>query len=325
MRYLAAVVVVLLLAGPSRAADPAGQEPLFVFAVIGDSHITVTSCSDSKYGKAVDKSAELLAAYVKDINAHVPRVSFALHLGDITDKGVWSEFKIARGILDSLDCALYPVVGNHDNFESDNKASWKRFAGMDSTSYAFDFLGFRFIVIDCTQDPYTPGAVNCRKALREWVAKDLERNRDKHAFVVSHYNMWERFWNSEFDTTRHYEEYKGMRELRSVLEDAGNVVAVINGHVHANRIEEHGGIRYIDVGATLVGRPSVRYFSVFPDRVEITYSYISDKALLDYVVKVSRSCVTCFSKEAMADFADGGTGDKQATILLRDLGTVPER
>jgi predicted phosphodiesterase len=320
-----AIIVASLLATPCTAADPPAEEPLFVFATIGDSHITVTPCSDSKYAKAVDKGADLLAVYVKDINAHVPKVNFALHLGDITDKGVWSEFKIAKGILDSLDCILYPVVGNHDNFESDNKASWKKFAGLDSTTYAFDFLGFRFIVIDCTRDPYTPGAVSCGSALREWVAADLARNRDKHAFVISHYNMWERFWNSQFDTTHHYAEYDGMRKLRSVLEEAGNVVAVINGHVHANRIEEHGGIYYIDVGATLVGRPSVRYFSVFPDRVEVTYAYISDRALLDYVAKVSRDCVTCFSKEAMADYADGLIGDKQATIMLKDFGQSRER
>lgn len=299
------------------SADSASGEPLFVFATIGDSHITTISGPDYKYAKAVDRSARLLAAFVRDINAHSDRVRFAVHLGDVTDKGVWSEFKTAQDILDSLSCRVYPLVGNHDNFESDNKASWKKFARTNSTSYTFDYLGFHFVVIDCTRDPYTPGAVECDSTLRQWVAKDLAANRDKRSFIFSHYNMWERFWNSQFDTTHHYAEYKGMPELRRVLEDAGNVVAVINGHVHANRVEEHNGIYYVDVGATLVGRPSIRYFYVFPDRVEVSYAYISDCDLVDYVVKVSQGCTNCFDRKGVADYADGGVGDKQFTIVFK--------
>jgi len=304
---------------PSRNSTPIAEsrpvgEALFVFAVIGDSHISAERSPDNRYIKAVDKSAELLANYVGDINAHIPQVSFVVHLGDVSDKGVWSEFAIARGIVDSLDCRLYPVVGNHDNFESDAKASWKRFARMDSTSYTFDYLGFHFVVLDCTQNPYT--GVDCNSALRQWVERDLEANRNKRTIVFSHYNMWERSWNAQFDTTEHYQEYSGMKDLRAILEKAGNVVAVINGHVHANRVEEHNGIYYVDVGATLVGRPSVRYFYVFPDRIEATYAYISDCDLLEYVSKVGPKCTACFDKTRVADYADGQVSDKQFTVLF---------
>jgi len=240
-------------------------------------------------------------------------------MGDVSDKGVWSEFETARRIVDSLDCALYPIVGNHDNFESDDKASWKRFARMDSTSYTFDYLGFHFVVIDCTQNPYLPGGVECDSSLREWVAQDLAANQDKHTIVFSHYNMWERFWNSQFDTTHHYQEYRGMKDLRGVLEKAGNVVAVINGHVHANRVEEHNGIYYVDIGATIVGRPSIRYFYVFPDRIEATYAYISDCDLLDYVSRISLDCTNCFEASKVADYADGQVSDKQFTIPFKPL------
>ena len=308
--------------GPSprttTESRPSG-EALFVFAVIGDSHISEATAPDNLYLKAVDKGADLLATYVGDINAHVPRVSFAVHLGDVSDKGAWPEFDTARRIVDSLDCHLYPVVGNHDNFESDDKAGWRKFARMDSTSYTFDYLGFHFIVLDCTLDPYEPDRVECDKALRQWVARDLEANRDKRTIVFSHYNMWERSWNARFDTTLHYEEYKGMRDLRGVLEKAYNVVAVINGHVHANRVEEHNGIYYVDVGATLVGKPSIRYFYVFPDRIEATDAYISDCDLLEYVSKIGLNCTNCFDKTKVADYADGEVSDKQFTILFRPM------
>jgi predicted phosphodiesterase len=240
-----------------------------------------------------------------------------VHLGDVTDKGKKDEFQLAQKVLDSLDCPLYPLVGNHDNFQSDDKRGWKDFARLDSTRYAFDFLGIHFIVIDCTENPYAPGGVNCDSVQREWVARDLARNRDKQTILFSHYNMWERFWNSQFDTTHHYAEYKGMREMRRVLEKAGNVVAVINGHVHANRVEEHNGIYYIDVGATLVGRPSIRYFYVYPDRIEVTYAYISDGDLRDYVAKLGEQCSNCFSPKEVTDYADGSVADKEFRIPLR--------
>jgi predicted phosphodiesterase len=290
--------------------------PLFVFATIADSHIKYGVYTDYCRLKALRKTRQILANYVEDINAHVPQVGFVVHLGDITDDGTEVEFSWARDILDGLHCPLYPVLGNHDNAQDDGKQGWKDFAGRDSTSYAFDSLGFHFIVIDCTLDPFVPPYVECSKSLRDWVAQDLAANRVKPTFILSHYNMWERPWNAEFDTVDHYEEYGGMAELRQVLEEAGNVLAVINGHVHANRVEVHDGIYYIDVGATLVGKPSIRYFYVFPDRVEVSYAYISDRDLFDYVADLCPHCTCCFDPESVCDFIDGRHVDKRFSIPI---------
>jgi predicted phosphodiesterase len=306
----------------------AGPAPLFVFAAIADPHISTGQSPVYMYVKANDKSAELLANYVRDINAHLPRVDFVVLLGDVTDRGSKAEFETARKIVDSLACPLYAVVGNHDNFESDAKGAWMEFAGRDSSNYTFDWLGFHFIVIDCTKNPYTQNGVDCDRAIRAWVTHDLISNRNKHTILFSHYNMWERPWNPMFDTTGHYAEYGGMNEMRRVLERAGNVCAVVNGHVHANRVEVHNGIYYIDVGATLVGRPSIRYFYVFADRIEVTYAYISDQGLLNYVVGLGEQCTTCFDRKQVADFADGSVADKQFTIPLKPespVGQLPTR
>ena len=70
-----------------------------------------------------------LRATWKDINERVPPVSFAVHLGDITDTGAEAEFDEAGKILEDLKSPLYPVVGNHDNFRSDDKQAWKKLAG----------------------------------------------------------------------------------------------------------------------------------------------------------------------------------------------------
>ncbi len=294
--------------------------PLFVFTTIADSHLKYGVYTDYCYLKALRKGREILANYVHDINAHLPRVDFVVHLGDITDGGTETEFGWAGEILGELQCPLYPVVGNHDNAMDDGKQGWKDFAGRDSTRYAFDFLGCHFIVIDCTLDPFVPPYVECESSLREWVAQDLAANHSKPTFILSHYNMWERYWDARFDTVDHYEEYGGMAELRQVLEEAGNVLAVINGHVHANRVEIHDGIYYIDIGATLVGKPSIRYFYVFPDRVEVSYAYISDRDLFDYVASLCPRCICCFDPDQVCNFIDGRHVDKRFTIPISTIG-----
>jgi predicted phosphodiesterase len=305
---------------PDRpAVDRPAEEILFVFAAIADSHIKRYQFDDYRYLKALSISRELLANCVADINDHVPPVDFVVHLGDVTDFGTVSDFNHAKNVLDKLQCPLYPVVGNHDNFMSDNKAAWKEFAALDSTNYTFDYRGFHFVVIDCTPNPYDPAEIGCDSVLRDWVVSDLARNSGRPAVILSHFNMWERDWNAMFDTTEHYAEYDGMPELRQVLEEAGNVVAVINGHVHANRVEVHNGIYYIDIGATLVGRPSIRYFYVYPTRIAVMGEYISDRQLLQYVEDLGPMCCCCFDRFEVCDYIDGALSDREFTIPTRTL------
>ncbi|MFZ1945973.1 MAG: metallophosphoesterase [bacterium] len=308
---------------PPRRRQFDDRLPNFAFATIGDSHIRTEGPPDLRYLKALDVSGDLLANYVEDINAHIPPVDFAVHLGDITDLGLAEEFAVCRAILDSLAPPLYPVVGNHDNFQSDAKLGWRTFAGRDSTNYSFDHKGLHFVVIDCTLDPYAPPYVDCDSTVRSWVARDLARNGGEPTILFSHFNMWERQWNAMFDTTLHYAEYRGMPELRQTLEAAGNVIAVVNGHVHANRVEEHNGIYYLDVGATLVGPPSVRYFHVYPDRIEVRSAYISRASLFDYVTSLCAQCAACFSRDSVCSFIDGDAGQREFTIPLRSFAGVP--
>jgi len=321
--------MLFLMAFTAAARDikPVRQEDhLFAFAVIADSHITVSTSDDNRYIKAQSISRELLANFVRDINNHVPPVDFAVHLGDVTEAGTTQEFGWARSILDSLNCPLYPVVGNHDNFQGDSKQNFLDFSGLDSTHYSFDHLGINFIVIDCTLPRYLPPYVHCDALVRARTARDLAAKPDMPAIIFSHYNMWERYWNAEFDTTEGYAEYMGMPWLREVLEDAGNVLAVVNGHVHANRVEVHNGIHYIDVNATLVGRPSIRYFYVYGNRIEVDYEYISDENLFNHVQGLCPWCLFCFDRYGVCAFVDGSEQDKRFTMYFdRVLARVDRR
>lgn len=325
----AAAVLVLFAACTAPAVEGARpvehEDFLFAFAAIADSHIRIITSDDYRYLKAESISRELLAAFVRDINDHDPPMDFAVHLGDITEYGTVQEFSWARTILDSLRCPLYPVVGNHDNFQSDYKQNWLDFAGLDSTHYAFDYFNTNFIVIDCTAQPYIPPYVNCDHIVRGGLARELALKPLMPTIVLSHYNLWERKWNAGFDTTASYAEYPGVPLLRDILEGAGNVIAVINGHVHANRVEEHDGIYYIDLNATLIGRPSIRYFYVYRNRIEVDYAYISDEVLLAHVESLCPFCTFCFDPDLVCDFIDGTESDKRFTIYYDRMAAGVEQ
>jgi predicted phosphodiesterase len=312
---LGLLLITASVTSPAGAAEHGQQEDfLFAFAVLADSHINRMTSDDYRYIKAMTISRQILANIVGDINRHTPPVDFVVHLGDITESGTAQEFNWTAAIMDSLNCPLYPVVGNHDNFQSDHKQNWKDFAGLDSTNYFFDYFGIHFLVIDCTLQPYIPPFVHCDALVRSRVAAQLALKPDTPAILLSHYNMWERPWNAGFDTTESYAEYMGVPWLRDILEDAGNVIAVINGHVHANRVEVHEGIHYIDVNATLVGRPSIRYFYVYENRIEVDYAYISDETLFEHVEGLCPMCLYCFDPDSVCAFADGAESDKRFTI-----------
>jgi predicted phosphodiesterase len=330
------------------------SEPLFVFAVLADCHIPDSRVNppgdDYAHLKALSIAQDLLANCVEDINNHVPPVDFTLVLGDMSDQGKAWELERAAQILGDLDAPYYPVVGNHDNFQDDDKRAWKNAFGYDSTTYTFEYGGFNFIVIDPTLDPYDPPdhVVLFDEGLRDYVRSILDREPLKPTFLINHYPLLNRCWDSMFrvyeeaggncldreerliseDTpperrgypggteAAYYRCYEGGAELRSILETHGNVVAAISGHVHANRMQVVNGITYIDVGATLVGKPSVRYFYVYDRRIEVDFEYISNDTLRNHVEGMCPRCRECSHPNQVCRFINGDLEDRRFTVFF---------
>jgi predicted phosphodiesterase len=298
--------------------------------------------------KALSIAEELLVNCVEDINDHNPRVDFTVVLGDISDEGRLWELQRAAAILANLDAPYYPVVGNHDNFQDDNKAAWREAFGRDSTNYVFGHGGFNFIVIDPTLDPFDPPERTVRfdEEIRDYVRSILDAEPQTPTFLLNHYPLLNRCWDASFRVYQeaglnclaaetasisedadseprgypplpevpYYKVHEGGQELRAVLEDHGNVVAAINGHVHANRMEVHNGITYIDIGATLVGKPSIRYFYAYSNRVEVDFEYISNETLLRHVQSLCPRCRRCSHPNQVCRFIDGDLQSRRSTI-----------
>jgi predicted phosphodiesterase len=341
--------------GPHGAAGIAAyeySEPLFVFAVVADTHVpdsrTFPPGDNYLHLKALSIADALLANCVEDINNHYPVVDFTVVLGDISDEGSAWELERAADILDNLDAPYYPVVGNHDNFQSDDKQAWRDAFGRDSTHYTFRHGGFNFIVIDPTLDPFEPPdrVVLFGDGIREYVRAVLDAEPEAPTILFNHYPLLNRCWDASFriyqeaglnclassaepiqedaDSERrgypplvgepYYRVYEGGRELRTVLENHGNVVAAVNGHVHANRREVLNGITYIDIGATLVGKPSIRYFYAYEHHIEVDFEYISNDTLLTHVQSMCPRCRRCTHPNQVCRFINGDLDSRRFTI-----------
>lgn len=88
--------------------NEAGEQPLAVFQVITDTHVTANA--DHEYNRNLDKA-------LKDIIAHTSGSSGIMHVGDLTDHGFIEEYEELNRIIEANKEGLPDIrytVGNHD-------------------------------------------------------------------------------------------------------------------------------------------------------------------------------------------------------------------
>jgi len=97
--------------------------------------------SDTHVGS--ERGAADLRASVADINKQAD-IAFVLVSGDVTDMGLYRNFREAKDILDGLRVPYHIIPGNHDTKWSDSGGSdFRRMWGDDR--FDFEAGGFRFI------------------------------------------------------------------------------------------------------------------------------------------------------------------------------------
>ncbi|MHB9029417.1 MAG: metallophosphoesterase [Candidatus Latescibacterota bacterium] len=184
------------------------------------------------------------------------RPAFLIELGDIIDK---AEKDIETGYLRTVNDAFgkfrgprYYVLGNHD-VATFSKEEFLALSGAPGGVYAFDAGEYRGIVLDGNFNPdggdYKAGNFNWTEsyihaAQREWLGKELERAGDRRVLVFVHQNLHD-------ESNPH--GVKNAPEVRSILERAGNVIAVFQGHDHAGDLRTVNGIPYITFEAAVDG------------------------------------------------------------------------
>ena len=244
----------------TRAADGT-LEPLTSFGVFADAHY-----AHRVYGSRYCRhSLTRLQGCVDTFNAR--SLPIAVNLGDLIDTEESKEAELAS--LAAM-CQAYArfrgkrcsAVGNHDLGTLTKAEVLGVLRGFDCgpadlLAYgSLEVSGVHFVVLDsnCHQDgaDFGRGAFQWDDAwisLEQiaWLEQDLEQAYGSRAIVLCHGNLCAPGEESDPHTVRN------AAVVRSVLERAGNVCAVVQGHYHPGMYRVVDGIPYIGLAAMVEG------------------------------------------------------------------------
>ncbi|MEE2710498.1 MAG: metallophosphoesterase [Gemmatimonadota bacterium] len=235
--------------------------------------ITIGLFSDAHYAHLVygdrhcQDSLAKLRVCMDTFNIRQP--DLVINLGDFIDKADDKEAEAAylaavRQVCESFAGDLHYVLGNHD-LATFNKMEYLAACGTEHPEpyYAFESHGVHCVILDsnCHEDgtDFTAGMFDwddawVSEAQLSWLRDYLRRAGDRPVLVFSHGNLDHRLWESRLDP----HVVKNAEQVRSILEQAGTVRAVIQAHYHPGLSTTINGIAYIGLRAMVVGAGTVQ-------------------------------------------------------------------
>jgi alkaline phosphatase len=247
-------LVLLGAAGWSQGARLlAGQDaarPQVRVGLVTDLHYADKAPAGSRhYRETLAKLAEAGRQFEQD------KPDLVIELGDLVDAA--DSVDAERNYLQTVhrEFAALPgnkhcVLGNHCVFTL-TKEEFLEGVGQEKSYYSFDQGGVHFVVLDaCFRGDGVPYGrknfhwtdANLPAAELEWLEADLKQT-DKPALVFVHQRL---------DVGNPY-GVKNAAGARRVLEAAGRVLAVFQGHSHKNDHRRIGGIHYCTLVAMVEG------------------------------------------------------------------------
>lgn len=233
------------------------EAPVVRFGAFADAHY-----ADKVYGdRYCHESAGKLEACIEAFQS--AKLDFAVCMGDLIDsaEGLDIEIGYVRTMSDlfaRFEGPRHWVLGNHD-VSALTKVEFLELCGAEKPAhYSFDVNGFHFVVLDgnfhADGSDFRAGDFSWDDAWIggaqiEWLIRDLEEARDRRAIVLCHENIDHRLWQGGLDPHL----VRDAARVRQVLEEAGNVAAVVQAHYHPGMQTVQNGIPYVCLRAMVVG------------------------------------------------------------------------
>lgn len=232
------------------------------FGLITDLHFADRDTPDGSsryYRESLQKLAECITVMNRE------KVDFLIQLGDFKDQNdppVESEtleyLKTISHELNRFDGPTYHVLGNHDH-DSISKQQFLdgvTISGINppQSYYSFDRKNFHFVVLDANYtssgEEYDHGNFdwkdsNIPRAQLDWLHQDLSRTQ-KPTIVFVHQRLDEKEGNASYCV-------RNAAAVRNILEEAGNVILVIQGHYHPGDMSTINDIVYYTLPAAVEG------------------------------------------------------------------------
>lgn len=183
------------------------------------------------------------------------RPEFVVELGDFVDAAdsVQAELGYLQRVnreFSAINTKRHYVLGNHC-VHTLTKQEFLDGVEQEKSYYSFDSGEFHFVVLDsCFRSDGQPYGrknfvwtdPNVPPAELQWLRDDLKQTKKK-TVVFAHQRL--------DVSTQH--GVKNAEDVRSVLEESGNVLAVFQGHSHKNDHNDIGGIHYCTLVAMVEG------------------------------------------------------------------------
>ena len=222
------------------------------------------------------------------------------------------QLRDADAVFKMLTAERLYALGNHD-MRSLTKAEVREILQMPDNHAVKDIGDWRVIVLDANfnaaddseraEKNYVLGHVS--PAELEWLRAGLDTDRPVIVFV--HHSPMD-FLNKKNE--RMVVNISNGAVVRAVLEERGNVAAVISGHSPLSYHEKHNGINYVIVD-TLVNEPALGSFAT----IEFDHYRKGDKA----VIRLEQKGINPQRYELVWH-----RGDKSSEAAYRSFGTLVE-
>lgn len=241
-----------------------GRTKALRFGIVTDPHYAERPPQNNRYYR---DSLAKISECVELMNEQ--DVDFLIELGDLKDESVTPMESETLNFLHTIERALqrfngpiYHVLGNHDH---DSISKQQFLDGISNHGfrkatnyYSFDKKGFHFVVLDANYmadgTPYDRGNFDWRDVhipveQLNWLQKDLQKNGKKPTVVFVHQQLD----SVAFESPHRVHCPNNADETRSILEEAGNVIAVFQGHYHSGSLNKINDIYYYTLKAVVEG------------------------------------------------------------------------
>lgn len=251
-----------LIAG-AKLSFPTPSARISRFGIVTDLHYADRASSGTRY---YQQSLPKLTECVELMNEQ--KVDFLVELGDFKDQNTQPDEKETLHYLETIESEFgkfkgprYHVLGNHDmdSISKEQFLSKITNTGFEEAKsyYSFNKGPLHFIILDANYTregkSYSKGNYDWKDShipdeQLNWLRDDLKKHK-RPTVVFVHQQLD----SSAFDAAHHIYCPDNADEIRTVLEEAGTVLVVFQGHYHEGSFNTINGIPYYTLKAVIEG------------------------------------------------------------------------
>lgn len=197
--------------------------------------------------KLTEQAALLAQAFARRLASG--GYAFAIQLGDLIEDsdhdGDVAHYRQGLALFADAGVPVYHVAGNHDTAHI-TKPELCNLLGIRALYYAFDAADYHFVVLHSAQPSAGDKQATIAKEQIDWLAADLA-GTTKNTIIFLHHSLADQDLegNVWFAGLPHECLVENRRELRTLLAQQEHVIAIVNGHLHWNHVDQHGALPYI--------------------------------------------------------------------------------